>query len=109
MLVGLYGWIGAIVLVLPAVSWLLESHADMSAADVCGDPRALASALKKLPHSSYLSLLLYLPFHSHPPMKLRVWRLNWTLRISSGVSEGVYKSVEQSDREFLNIGVGDRQ
>ena len=35
--------------------------------------------------------------------------LNWTLRISSGVSEGVYKSVEQSDGEFLNIGVGDRQ
>ena len=36
-------------------------------------------------------------------------RLCWTLRISSGVSEGVYKSVEQSDGEFLNIGVGDRQ
>ena len=35
--------------------------------------------------------------------------LIWTLRISSGVSEGVYKLVEQSDREFLNIGVGDRQ
>ena len=35
--------------------------------------------------------------------------LSWTLRISSGVSEGVHKSVEQSGREFLNIGVGDRQ
>ena len=35
--------------------------------------------------------------------------LIWTLRISSGVSEGVYKLVEQSNREFLNIGVGDRQ
>ena len=35
--------------------------------------------------------------------------LAWTLRISSGVSEGVHKSVEQGDREFLHIGVGDRQ
>ena len=35
--------------------------------------------------------------------------LGWTLRISSGVSEGVHKSVEQGDREFLNIGVGGRQ
>ena len=34
--------------------------------------------------------------------------LNWTLRISSGVSKGIYKSVVQSDREFLRIGVGDR-
>ena len=34
--------------------------------------------------------------------------LSWTLRISSGVSKGIYKSVVQSDREFLRIGVGDR-
>ena len=33
--------------------------------------------------------------------------LGWTLRISSGVSKGIYKSVVQSDREFLRIGVGD--
>ncbi len=32
-------------------------------------------------------------------------RLAWTLRNSSGVSEGVDKSVEQSDGEFLSIGV----
>ena len=35
--------------------------------------------------------------------------LAWALRISSGVSKGIYKSVVQSDGEFLNIGVGDRQ
>ncbi len=75
MLVAPYAWIGAIVLVLPAVSWLLESRADTTAAYMCGDSGALASALKKLPRSSFLSFLLYLPFHSHPPTKLRVWRL----------------------------------
>ena len=32
--------------------------------------------------------------------------ISWTLRNSSGVSEGIYKSVVQSDREFLNVGVG---
>ena len=32
-----------------------------------------------------------------------------TLRISSCVSKGIYKLVEQSDGEFLNIGVGCRQ
>ena len=35
--------------------------------------------------------------------------LSWTLRNSSGVSEGVDKSVEQSDGEFLSIGVWGRQ
>ena len=34
--------------------------------------------------------------------------LSWALRNSSGVGEGIYKSVVQSDREFLNIWVGDR-
>ena len=33
-------------------------------------------------------------------------RLDWALRISSGVSQGIYKSVVQSDREFLRIRVG---
>ena len=28
---------------------------------------------------------------------------------SSGVGKGIYKSVVQSDREFLNVGVSDRQ
>ena len=40
--------------------------------------------------------------------KLEPLVLSWTLRISSGVSKGIYKSVVQSDREFLRIGVGDR-
>ena len=31
---------------------------------------------------------------------------SWTLRISSGVSEGIYKSVVQSDGEFLRIEAG---
>ena len=35
--------------------------------------------------------------------------LRWALRISSGVSKGIYKPVVQSDREFLRIGVGDGQ
>ena len=30
-------------------------------------------------------------------------------RNSSGVGKGIYKSVVQSDREFLNVGVSDRQ
>ena len=75
MLVESYGWIGAIVLLLPAVSSVRESRADMTAAYMGGNAVALASALRKLPHSSFLSFLLYLPFHSHPPTKLRVWRL----------------------------------
>ena len=75
ILLDLHGWLGAIMLLLPAVSWLLESRADTTAAVVCGDSIALARALQKLPHSSILSSLLYLPFTSHPPTKLRVWRL----------------------------------
>ena len=35
--------------------------------------------------------------------------LGWTLRISSGVSEGIYKSVVQDDGEFLRIEAGRRQ
>ena len=35
--------------------------------------------------------------------------LIWTLRISSSVSKGIYKSVVQSDGEFLNVGAGGRQ
>ena len=35
--------------------------------------------------------------------------LDWTLRISSSVSKGIYKSVVQSDGEFLNVGAGGRQ
>ena len=37
------------------------------------------------------------------------FQIGWTLRNSSGVSEGVDKSVEQSDGEFLSIGVWGRQ
>ena len=41
ILLDLQGWVGAIVLLLPAVSWLLESRADTTATDACGDsPRA---------------------------------------------------------------------
>ncbi len=39
-------------------------------------------------------------------LKMRKVELSWTLRISSGVSQGIYKSVVQSDWEFLNVGVG---
>ncbi len=35
--------------------------------------------------------------------------LDWTFRISSGVSQGIDKSVVQSDWEFLRIGVGGRR
>ena len=35
--------------------------------------------------------------------------LGWTLRISSGVSEGIYKSAVQSDGEFLRIEAVRRQ
>ena len=35
--------------------------------------------------------------------------LAWTLRISSGISKGIYKSVVQSDGEFLRIWVGGGQ
>ena len=31
--------------------------------------------------------------------------LSWTLRISSGMTEGICKWMMQSDREFLNIWV----
>ena len=36
-------------------------------------------------------------------------RLSWTFRISSGVSQGIDKSVVQSDWEFLRIGVDGRR
>ena len=75
IVVGLYGWIGAIVFLLPVVSWLRESRADMTAVHVCSDSKALASAIQKLPHSSTISFLLLLPFQSHLPTKLRVWYL----------------------------------
>ena len=35
--------------------------------------------------------------------------ISWTFRISSGVSEGIYNSVVQSDWEFLRIEAGRRQ
>ena len=35
--------------------------------------------------------------------------LGWTFRISSGVSQGIDKSVVQSDWEFLRIGVDGRR
>ena len=35
--------------------------------------------------------------------------LPWTFRISSGVSQGIDKSVVQSDWEFLRIGVDGRR
>ena len=73
LLVGFYGWIGALVLLLSLMSWLRESHADTTAACVSGDSVALASALNKLPRSSFLSFLLS-PY-THPPTKLRVWHL----------------------------------
>ena len=34
---------------------------------------------------------------------------SWTFRISSGVSQGIDKSVVQSDWEFLRIGVDGRR
>ena len=34
--------------------------------------------------------------------------LTWTFRIASGVSEGIDKSVVQSDWEFPYVGLGDR-
>ncbi len=36
-------------------------------------------------------------------------RFGWTFRISSGVSQGIDKSVVQSDWEFLRIGVDGRR
>ena len=39
--------------------------------------------------------------HHHPA------HLDWAFRISSGISEGIYKSMVQSDREFLRVRVGD--
>ena len=34
--------------------------------------------------------------------------LNWTLRILSGISEGICNTMVQSGGEFLYIGVGGR-
>ena len=36
--------------------------------------------------------------------KRLLYHLAWALRISSGVSKGIYKSVVQGDRKFLRIG-----
>lgn len=73
LLAGFYGWIGGIVLLLSVISWQRESHADTTAAYTCGDPVALASALNKLPRSSFLSFLLT-PY-THLPTRLRLWCL----------------------------------
>ena len=45
---------------------------------------------------------------THPPAG-RVSTLGWTLRISSGVSKGIYESVVQSGRDFPYIRVGGGQ
>ena len=73
LLTGFHGWVGAIVLLLSLMSWIREFHADTTAAYVSGDSVALTSALNKLPRSSFFSFLLS-PY-THPPTKLRVWRL----------------------------------
>ena len=73
ILFGLSAWIGAIVLLPTVVSWPLEFRADRSGGCLSGDPLALASALKRLDDSGFISLLIN-PF-THPPTKLRVWRL----------------------------------
>ena len=73
LLVGFHGWVGAIVLPLSVMSWLREFHADTTAAHASGDPLALASALSKISGSSFFSFLK-MPL-THPPTKLRVWRL----------------------------------
>ena len=70
LLVGLDRWVGAIGLLVSVMSWLRESHADRTAAYVCGDSVALASALNKLPRSGFLWFLLT-PY-THPPTKLRI-------------------------------------
>ena len=74
ILVGFPWWIGAIVLLLPAMYWRIEFRADITAANMCGDPIALASALKKLYRSNFLSSLFPV---THPPTTLRVWILEW--------------------------------
>ena len=73
LLIGFHGWVGAIVLLPSVMSWLRESRADTTAAYVYGDSLALASALSKLPRSSFRSFLLS-PY-THPPTELRVWCL----------------------------------
>ena len=73
LLLGFSGWIGAIVLLLPLMAWPREFRADSTAANVRGDSDALVSALIKLDGGSLRSSLS-LSF-THPPTKLRVWRL----------------------------------
>ena len=48
----------------------------------------------------------FLPLQHAPTL---ISSVDWGLRNSSGVGKGIYKSVVQSDREFLNVGVSDRQ
>ena len=73
LLVGFSGWIGAIVLLFPVMSWPREFRADKAAANVSGGSVALVSALHKLEGGSFLSSLY--PSFTHPPTKLRQWRL----------------------------------
>lgn len=73
LLSGFHGWIGATVLLLSCLSWIRECKADTTAAYASGDPSALATALRKLPRSGFLSFLLS-PY-THPPTALRVWKL----------------------------------
>ena len=42
-------------------------------------------------------------------LQSQIHTLDWTFRISSGVSQGIDKSVVQSDWEFLRIGVDGRR
>ena len=73
MLAGLHGWIGGVVLLPFPMSWLREFRADATAAYACGGSVALANALRRLPRSGFLSFLF--EFDTHPPTRLRVWRL----------------------------------
>ena len=73
LLIGLSGWIGLVALLLTILSFHREFRADSNAAKVGVHSIPLATALKKLPGSSFFSFLCF-PF-THPPTNLRVWRL----------------------------------
>lgn len=77
ILTGLDGWVGAVALLLPAVSWVQELRADAAAARNISDSHALVRALRKLFNVGLFTSLLLFPFHTHPPTAVRIWHLRF--------------------------------
>ena len=71
--------------------------------------RSLAEDFDTATANGKLQFSMVLAFSEWWRNSIRDRSVAWTLRISSGVSKGIYESVVQSGRDFPYIGVGGGQ